>query len=223
MKYFIICAIGILVQLFFIKADREKKYLLAVVLKATASLIFVILGLICSQESTDSEFAKMVIIGLVCGMLGDILLNLRYLFKKIEVIIFLVGILVFSAGHVFYLLALLPLCSNRLLAFSICFVLTVLLLIWILPKIEAELPFKIFGVFYVGIILMMTSVALINHLSFPQINSLIYLTGALLFTVSDIILIFKTFGKDGKGNIRINDLLLYYLGQLAIAISLLFI
>ena len=58
MKYFIICIIGLLVQLLFIKVELKNKYLPAVILKGTASLIFVILGFICSKQSIDLEFAK---------------------------------------------------------------------------------------------------------------------------------------------------------------------
>lgn len=223
MKYFIICIIGLLVQLLFIKVELENKYLPAVILKGMAALVFVILGFICGQQSINLEFAKMVKLGLIFGMLGDILLNLRHLFKKIDSLIFLVGILVFLTGHIFYLLALLPLCINTLVAIIIGMVITILLLIWIFSKIEAKITFKIFGIFYIGAIVIMTSVALINYLNNPNTNGLIYLIGALLFTASDIILIFNTFGKESKKYMRIANLLLYYLGQLAIALSLLFI
>ncbi len=92
-----------------------------------------------------------------------------------------------------------------------------------MPKIEANTVFKIFGVFYVGIVIIMSSVALISFITRPQIHSFIYLVGALLFTSSDLIMILKTFGKDDYQDLKINDLLLYYLGQLSIAVSLLFI
>lgn len=223
MKYFIICIVGLLVQLLFIKVELENKYLTAVILKGMAALVFVILGFICGQQSINLEFAKMVKLGLIFGMLGDILLNLRHLFKKIDSLIFLVGILVFLTGHIFYLLALLPLCTNTLVAIIIGTVITILLLIWIFSKIEAKITFKIFGIFYIGAIVIMTSVASINYLNNPNTNGLIYLIGALLFTASDIILIFNTFGKESKKSMRIANLLLYYLGQLAIALSLLFI
>ncbi len=88
MKYFIICAIGIIIQLFYIKADRDKKYLSAVILKGTASLIFVALGFICSLKSSNSRFATMIISGLISGMIGDIFLNIRYLFKDYEFMFF---------------------------------------------------------------------------------------------------------------------------------------
>ena len=223
MKYLIIGASGILVQLLFIKAEHDKKYLPAVILKGTASLIFVVLGFVCAQKSINTEFAKMVKIGLIFGMLGDILLNLRYVFEKKGTLIFLIGILVFLTGHIFYLLALLPLCTNILLAFISGLGLTILILIWIFSKIEAKMTFKIFGVFYIGAIVIMSSVALINYFSNPQTNGLIYLLGAILFTISDIVLIFNTFGKTSKFYLRVTNLLLYYLGQLAIALSLLFI
>ncbi|MDI9540882.1 MAG: lysoplasmalogenase family protein [Bacillota bacterium] len=223
MKYLLICAIGILVQLLFIKVEHDKKYLPAVILKGIASLIFVVLGFICAQKSVNTEFARMVKMGLIFGMIGDILLNLRYVFEKKGTLIFLIGILVFLTGHIFYLLALLPLCTNKLLAFIIGLILTILILIWIFSKIEARMAFKIFGVFYIGAIVVMSSVALINYFNNPQTNSLIYLLGAILFTISDIVLIFNTFGKTSKFYLRVTNLLLYYLGQLAIALSLLFI
>ena len=51
-------------------------------------------------------------------------------------------------------------------------------------------------------------------------GSLLYMIGAILFTASDIILIFNTFTKDGKAWMRPTNLILYYLGQLLIALSI---
>ena len=47
--------------------------------------------------------------------------------------------------------------------------------------------------------------------------------GAVLFTLSDIVLIFNTFGKEQKFSMRITNLSLYYLGQLMIAASLFYV
>ena len=88
---------------------------------------------------------------------------------------------------------------------------------------QSKNGFQDFWSFHIGAIVVMSSVALINYFNNPQTNSLIYLLGAILFTISDIVLIFNTFGKTSKFYLRVTNLLLYYLGQLAIALSLLFI
>ena len=54
-------------------------------------------------------------------------------------------------------------------------------------------------------------------------NSILYALGAVLFTLSDIVLIFNTFGGATKYSMRITNLSLYYIGQLLIALSLFFI
>ena len=52
----------------------------------------------------------------------------------------------------------------------------------------------------------------------------VYAIGAVLFTASDIILIFNTFGGgDPKFSMRIGNLSLYYAGQILIALSLQFL
>ena len=47
--------------------------------------------------------------------------------------------------------------------------------------------------------------------------------GALLFLLSDIVLILNTFGKETKQGLRVTNIGLYYAGQILIALSLLFL
>lgn len=223
MVYAIVCVIGVLLQAFFIKVEHEKKYLAAVILKGLASACFVTLGILTSFLTKNVEFSKAVLWGLSLGMAGDILLNLRFLFPKIGSKVFLVGILVFLSGHVLYLVALVPLCKHILLGFIIGAVVTALLLMWIFSKITASKVFKIFGVFYIGTIVCMTTIAAINCITAFGTNSLIFMVGALLFLASDIVLILNTFSGKEAFSLRITNLGLYYIGQLLIAISLLFI
>jgi 7-cyano-7-deazaguanine synthase in queuosine biosynthesis len=48
------------------------------------------------------------------------------------------------------------------------------------------------------------------------IDALLYVIGAVLFTASDVIMIFNTFGGTPKFSMRAANLSLYYLGQLLI-------
>ena len=80
----------------------------------------------------------------------------------------------------------------------------------------------IFGVPYLGAIVLMTTIAIGNVITDPSAATWLYAAGGLLFTLSDIVLIFYTFGKVQKFSMRITNLTLYYLGQLFIAFSLFF-
>ncbi len=223
MIYVLLCAAGIALQAAFIVTEHKERYVPAVILKGTASLMFVILGILTSRESSDAGFARLVVAGLILGMCGDILLNLRYVFPGIGNKIFLLGIAAFLAGHVLYLCALIPLSESLTASLIFGAVAAAALLAWIFSKVTAKPAFKIFGVFYIGAIVLMTAVAIGNVITSGFSPAmLIYAIGAVAFTVSDIVLIFNTFTGSSTYGMRIANLSFYYAGQLLIALSLLF-
>ena len=225
MRYLLLCIIGFAIQIVFILVENKKKYLPAVILKGSAALIFIIIGVLSMQLASNHSFARLVVIGLLLGGIGDVLLNLRFVFEKSGQKIFLLGIGAFLSGHIMYLAALIML-SNNLLVSLICGVIAaVLLLRWIFSKIgEVQKAFKMFGYVYIGAIVLMTAVAIGNFISQPgSTSALLYVIGAVFFTASDVIMIFNTFGGTQKFSMRAANLSLYYLGQLLIAISLQFI
>ena len=219
MKYLWICLLSLIVAAVFIFFEHEKKYLHAVILKGTASLLFVITGIL-SGKLNPSAVSSTIIIGLLLGCVADVLLNLRFVFPEKGQLIFLVGIVVFLSGHIAYLAALLPLIKSKALVLVISVVLTALLMIWIFQRITAKPAFKIFGIVYIGAIMAMNCVAFANLLQSPSSFSYVYMAGAVLFLISDIVLILNTFGKETKFSLRITNLSLYYLGQILIALSL---
>ncbi len=217
---FICILFSLIFAALFLYQESREKYIPAVLLKGLASLCFVILGVICSP---GTHLAKLVIIGLVLGCIADVLLNLRWVFKEKGQLIFLVGILVFLSGHILYLAAVLPLSANWILCFVIGAVLTAALMVWIFKQITAKKAFKIFGVFYIGAIMLLNCVAIGNLISAPSVFTGLFATGALFFLVSDIVLILNTFGSETRQSLRITNISLYYIGQLLIALSLKFI
>ena len=129
----------------------------------------------------------------------------------------------FLSGHILYLAAVLPMSANWVLCFVIGAILTAVLMIWIFKQITAQTAFKIFGVFYLGAIMIMTCVAIGILIESPSTHSIMFAVGAVSFLVSDIVLILNTFGKESKFSLRVTNLTLYYIGQLLIACSLLFL
>lgn len=218
--FIILCLI---IMSVFIYYEKKEKFVIAVILKGLASLMFVLLGYECSKVIGNTEFHKLVKIGLILGLIADILLNLRFVFKAKGKIVFLVGILVFLSGHILYLCALIPTVNNVILPLVIGIVLTAIIIKWIFTQIEAAKAFKIFGIFYIGAIVIMNCFAFANLLQDPtNTRYIIFTIGAVSFLISDIVLILNTFGKTTKFSLRIINLSLYYIGQLLIAYSLLF-
>ena len=204
----------------FMWTEKKENYMGAVILKGLASLCFVLVGVMAGN---GGQLAKLIVTGLLLGCIADVLLNLRWVFPKKGQLIFLVGILVFLGGHVVYLAAVLPMADNWAVCVVVGVVLTALLMKWIFSKITAKKAFKIFGVFYLGAIMLLNCVAVSNLVAAPSAFTGLFAVGALLFLISDIVLILNTFGQKSKFSLRVTNLSLYYIGQLLIAWSMLFV
>lgn len=217
------CLVGLIIQIAFIITERKEHYGFAVILKGTASLVFIGIGLLCGDASTDMTLAKWVVAGLILGGIGDVCLNLRFVLKSAGQKVFMGGIAAFLLGHLAYLAALLP-PAGKTLFFSLPLGLLAayLLLKWILAKVSVGKAFKIFGIIYIGAVVLMTAVAIGLLIAKPVTAHAMFAIGAVLFTLSDIILVFHLFTADKKPWMRPTNLTLYYLGQLLIACSLLF-
>ena len=201
----------------FIYHEYLEKPVHAVALKGLASLCFLITGMMNSNGSPE---ARMIVIGLALGFIADILLNLRFVIKEHAKPIFLAGILVFLGGHIAYLFAVFPECLWKLPVILISVLLTAGIMAWIFTKITAEKVFKIFGIFYVGAIVLLNVTAAANLIHDGSAFHLVFLLGSFFFLISDIVLILNTFGDKTKFTNRIINLSMYYIGQLLIAFSL---
>ncbi len=223
MLYALLCIVCMIFAVLLLLREREGSYVQAVIFKGLASLCFVVLGFLSASKNAWPKPANLVVVGLIIGAAADVLLNLRKVFEKTGQTIFLVGILVFLCGHIVYLAAILPLCPIPLLCAVIAAALTFVLLYWIFSIITAKKAFKIFGVVYIGAIVFLNCVAFANL--FGQFSGfhMMFAAGAFLFLVSDIVLILNTFGPEAKSSLRSVNIGLYYLGQLTIALSCLFL
>ena len=121
----------------FIIAEYREKWTAGVALKGAASLCFVILGILGSRGAADTRFAGFVVAGLAVGAVADVLLNLRYVYKKWDKLIFAAGTLVFLVGHVLYSIAVWPRAAIPWLFVIIGAVATFFIMRWIFSKIDA--------------------------------------------------------------------------------------
>ena len=216
---YVLILIGIVLQALFIKVEHEEKYLLADIFKGLASLMFVLVGY-NAYLTTNNISNRQLLIGLIFGMVGDILLNLRYVFPKQGQKIFLAGIHSFLIGHIMYLVALIPQARHLWLFVAIGALVAACLLVYIFKTMEVKKAFKIFGVFYLGAVFIMCSIAIGIAIFAPSNRSIIFAIGAILFTASDVVLIFNTFSGVTRFSLRVTNLSLYYIGQMLIAYSM---
>lgn len=214
----VIAAVGIALQILFILQEKNKKYVAADIFKGLASLMFVIIGIIGYNALKPDSWACKILAGLIFGMIGDIVMNLRFVLKDdAGQKAFLGGILAFLIGHVLYLCALIPIANNLVIDIIIGAVLAAALLIYIFKTMEVKTAFKIFGIFYLGAIIIMTVMAIDIAVSTAYMPYIVYAVGAVLFMASDIVLIFNTFSGKTVFSKRVLNLSLYYVGQLLIA------
>jgi len=219
----ILCLIGIAADILFIKSEYDEDMKKAVWLKGLASAFFVILGIYCLYRNPTSA-GKLIVIGLALGMIGDVLLNLRYLVSgSSSNKVFAVGILAFLSGHILYIVALFGKGANPLIALILTAVISILGIPPLMKRITAPSKgLKIFGYVYLVIVIAMFSAALsllIRNGASPF--NIAFAVGALLFMVSDFIMIYYSFGKKIPP-LRAINLSTYYIGQLLIACCVLF-
>lgn len=216
---------GVAIQVAFIIIEQKEKFKLALVLKTVASTVFILAGFYCMQRCDDSSRAKLVVAGLIFGGVGDFFLNLQFIVKKeLAQKIFLVGGVAFLMGHELYLISLIPYIQNGLLiSLLITVVITGVGMLWVYSRTVVTLGLKIFGIVYIGTVVFLSVASMVRYLTLPvSFASLIFSIGAILFTISDIVLIFYMFGEN-KPWMRTVNLLFYYVAQLVIASSLLFV
>jgi uncharacterized membrane protein YhhN len=218
---------AILSTLIFIYVESKKnKPLFAWVLKALASFGFILVFTIgFYQRLNDSiqlNIGLFILLGLVCGMLGDLVLALRPLQpKEKDKTIIVYGIMFFSLGHIFYLITLIS--YKEFGSLALILGLIMLPVIIAMSKVlgfemgKARMPTFI----YTFLIFMMVGEAIyVGHLDNYTTFSTYLIFGAILFAISDLILSPIYYKGDNRAFLVISNLLTYYAAQILIALSI---
>ena len=220
----LICIAGLLADVWFIRTEYAGEMAKATLLKGIASAFFVLLGLICFLN-VQTATGRLIFIGLILGLVGDVFLNLRNQFEGAKSrAVFAVGILAFLSGHFLYIAALIRQTAAILLP---AVILTAVLSAAAIPPLMKRITapskgLKIFGYAYLVIVIAMFSCA--SSLLFKlgaHVITVLFAIGGLLFMVSDFIMIYYSFGKKVRP-LRAINLITYYIAQLLIALSILF-
>lgn len=217
-------ALGAVGLVYYIKEKIRAYSVKAVLIKSTVSIIFVAVAVVAGSQAV---LAKFVILGLVFGLLGDVWLDLKYVFPEFDETFTYAGFTVFGIGHILYVIGLLRQFGGGTFLFG-SFALAALAAGAVLAT---EKPMKLdYGV-------MRKAVAIYGLLLFSTVfvsgglllkcggkGLLLFFIGSVLFALSDLVLSGTFFGK-GKDTppYIIANYITYYGGQFLIALSLTYI
>ena len=169
-------------------------------------------------------FTIFVALGLVCGLLGDLFLEVQYFYKEKKNSQIFSGMVAFFIGHVFYIIAISSLIGFNYLSIIVGLVFTIAVVIggFILKMNFGKL--KLPSYLYTFIIFTMVGQSLFLAIDSQfSLFSVVLMSGALLFGISDLLLAPIYFKGEKRVSFVIANLATYYLAQLLIAISILFI
>lgn len=212
----------------FIRIRTLKGGVAGVISKAVASLAFVSAGVIAISLHGANLGTGLIVIGLVCGLVGDILLDLKVVYPQSDCAWTNSGMAAFGLGHISFAFGFaliagagsnLTLCA--LISAGVAIVLASAIMLLGKPL---KLKFgKYFAQSYIYAILLVFMASFSIALSFNFRLMYIAAVGFVLFFASDLVLSTQYFGGklDNKPLIVVNHAL-YYLAQISIVAFLLF-
>ena len=225
------------VLLFLYIWEKIKAYSVkAVLLKSVVSMLFIMVGVygtwLSASKGSASPLCPFVVLGLVCGLLGDIWLDLKYVFPEKDEPFTYAGFCVFGVGHILYIIGMLLTYYPSGKPMTV-FVPILLALVLSIGNAVLEKPMKLsygkfksvviaYGVILFAMVLISGSFALYYGWEKTSLN--LIFVGGVSFAISDLILSGTYFGTGKERPIDLTlNYITYYTGQFLIASALVFI
>lgn len=217
-----------------------KKSLLFKMIAATMFVLVGVLGMFITNNK--SEYALIMIVGLILGWIGDFLLHIPHKDEKPNMFVFYAGAAAFLVGHLFYAFIFIkatsilegsfkPITLSETIAFFAILIVFALMLEPVFKfkydNVFMKFVLHLYGVFLILMLIKSCKFGIAYFQSGADggLAAMILLTvGGVLFFISDLTLGFRLIGN-GKGSKKIKTLSLYtyFFAQLSLATSILFI
>lgn len=229
MAYYIVLGLGLVVSLFFCIERRKGCSVKNLMFKSVSSLCYLLTAVFALVSNSDAYvYGSLIIFGGALGLVGDIALDLKGIYKRDASTYLIGGFIFFLIGHLFYSAAIIYSIRMKLWIILISFAVSVLISVCNIATAKiTKVHFGAYrGIVFVYVIFMSftmvlaVAAAIISHFSKDYILLAI---GAVSFCLSDAILSSTFFGrgKDGSFYLFTNHFL-YYAGQYLIAASVMF-
>ncbi len=225
----ITCVLGLIFFLIFTVKCHKQRSVYGVYIKSLTSVCFITTGLASGLCYDNIQlYTSLIAVGGVCGLLGDIYLDQKWLYLDHKEQYLNMGFISFGIGHFFYLASIILSAKlaikNILKAIAIGAVISIVNLALEKPTKQTYGKFKPILCAYALILGTVLGMALMAYLKTGATAYLIYTIGAGLFLLSDVILspMYFAEGKNTPVNFVLNHTT-YYLAQFLIALTPLFI
>lgn len=227
----VLCALTAAAAVLFVREKLSGYTIKEVLLKSAASMGFIFIALFSACNAGSRSFAACVTGGLICGLLGDIWLDCKYVYPKDNDLFTFSGFYAFAAGHTLFMAALLLNYASGTKPLFIIIPLALGIVLGIANGFCGKLmkldygKYRSVSMFYGAFLFSMTllsgSLALSRAWGCAALN--LMFIGGVLFTVSDLVLSGTYFGQGHERPIDIIlNYLFYYSAQIIIAVSVFF-
>lgn len=230
MLYYVVLAVGVVVSFLFCYQRRLGFSLQNLLFKTISSLCFLLTAVFALIYNPSAfKYGSLIIMGGALGLVGDMLLDLKGIYKEHENIYLRGGFIFFLVGHIFYTGSIVY--SVQMKWYLVLISAVVSVIVGIVTVAMANVMKVHYGAYrrivaiYVAFLVMTTIVSIISVIiSGFQKGYILMAVGAVLFLLSDLVLSNTFFGrgKDKPHHFFINHFL-YYAGQYLIAASVLFV
>ncbi len=230
MFYYIVLAVGVVVSFVFCYQRRLGFSLKNLLFKSISSLCFLLTAVFALIGNSSAYiYGSLIIMGGALGLVGDILLDLKGVYKQDEKTYLKGGFIFFLVGHIFYIGALIYSIKPKWWLILIAAVVSILIGIGTvlsanLMKVHYGAYRRIVAIYVAFLAMTMLTSILCVFLTNFQKGYILMAIGSVLFLLSDVVLSNTFFGrgKDKQHHLFINHFL-YYAGQYLIASSVLFV
>ncbi len=214
--------------IFFMVVRVLKGGIYGMLTKALASLFFIALGVtgaISLAPNIDSAVI-VILLGFVLGLVGDIVLDLKVVYRESSDIYLNAGMISFTIGHVVYLIAVIMLISFKATTLLACVAITIPISILILlASQKMNVQFGKFIVHSITYLLLLTFMSVYTiAIAISDTRFILMAVGMVLFLLSDLVLSPMYFaGKQDDKLMCVINHTLYYAAQICIATFIFFI
>ncbi len=228
MLFYVCLALGIISLIAFLVQRKPAVSLKVLLFKTVTSVLFILTAFSAFYENSNCPkgLALLFFAGAVCGLLGDIWLDAKYIFPSEKNGLLKAGFISFLIGHIFFV-------AGMFITYGVS---TISIICGVVGAIGA--PFfcilteklfkadfgkdKLISVVYTSVLMLATGISLVIVIDNNfDLSSLVRFIGMALFLGSDAVLakVYFCKGQNTRVNVVINHAL-YYMAQFSLATSL---
>ena len=230
MAMFLSCIAGAILLVIYIIMCRKQRNVKGLFVKSFVSVCYLLTCAFAILSNPEYYyFGILVMIGGILGLMGDIYLDQKWMYKEDHDDYTRIGFICFGLGHVFYIWAMFKMVDlpwkHRLLPLVIGLFFALFNLVTEKPTKQNFGKFRAYVCGY-GLMLGYTTVLSIRIFRlFGYKFALVFALGCAFFAISDMVLSHMYFGKPEKNNPKnfTINIITYYTAQFLIAMSPAFI